>query len=230
MAKTRVTAAIAGVAVACAAAYRNRDKVAEAVPGRLGTLLGGGTQAPEAPDPHHQVTPPPQPSNYDAPGPVANTATPIPAPDHHPRDAIDEDAEEAAAAAEAAAIGGGAPDYPGLEASSDADEAYRPLAESGEGEGEGYELSESELVEAAQPSDGISDAQRQIDEAIEAQDDPFSGERPEPLVPSSDPLSEAETAAREHRAGRGPDVGGTPGSPPDDDPGGPLWSGRAPGT
>ena len=80
---------------AAAAALLKRDKVAGLLPSR------SGEPAP--------VTPaPPQPSNYDAPGPVANTATPIPAPDPHgePPETIDEADEEAAAAAEAAAIGG----------------------------------------------------------------------------------------------------------------------------
>jgi hypothetical protein len=228
MAKTRVTAALAGMAgVGAAVLYRRRGKVADVVPRRLADFVGTGASdaapTPTVPDPDPV---PPQPANYDTSGPVANTATPIPAPDRHPREAIDEEAEIAAAAAEARAIGGGIPEYPGRESSTLADEAYRPLEEAGEGEGEGQELAEYELVESAQPSDGLSDAQRQIEETIEAQDDPFSGERPEPLTPSSDPLSEAETAARERGSGRGFDPAGSPGSPPDDDPDAPLWSRR----
>src|SRR5918999_5828402 len=77
------------VAAAGAAALLKRDKVAGLLPSRA------GEPAPPAPMP-------PQPSNYDAPGPVANTATPIPAPDPQVKPAaIDEEAEEAAAAAEA---------------------------------------------------------------------------------------------------------------------------------
>lgn len=58
------------------------------------------------------------------------------------RDPIaDEEAE--AAAAEAAEIGGPAPDY------GDADPAQRPLAEGGEGEAEGFELAEEELIDNA---------------------------------------------------------------------------------
>jgi hypothetical protein len=229
MAKTRVTAALAGMAgLGAAALYRRRGKVADVVPRRLADFVGtsaGEAAAPAPPAPVPEPAPP-QPANYDASGPVANTATPIPAPDRHPREAIDEEAEIAAAAAEARAIGGGIPEYPGLESSSRADEAFRPLEEAGEGEGEGQELAEYELVESAQPSDGLSDAQRQIEETIEAQDDPFSGEYPEPLTPSSDPLSEAESAAREREAGRGFDPAGSPDSPSADDPDAPLWSRR----
>lgn len=50
--------------------------------------------------------------------------------------------EEEAAAAEAGSIGGPSPDYEG-------DEADRPLAESGEGEAEGFEEAERELIESA---------------------------------------------------------------------------------
>ena len=50
--------------------------------------------------------------------------------------------EEEAAAAEAARIGGPRPEY-------DADEAHRPAAESGEGEAEGFELAEQDLIEEA---------------------------------------------------------------------------------
>jgi hypothetical protein len=50
--------------------------------------------------------------------------------------------EEKAAAAEAAAIGGPAPDY-------ETDAANRPLEEAGEGEAEGFEEAERELIDAA---------------------------------------------------------------------------------
>ena len=128
---------------------------------------------------------PPQPSNYDAPGPVANTATPIPAPDPHgePPESIDEAAEEAAAAAEAAAIGGSVSDYAGPEPGEPADEAHRPLAEAGEGESEGQEQAEAELADNASFRDAApSDAERQIDEAIEQAGQPQAGETPEPLA------------------------------------------------
>src|SRR5688572_28191815 len=78
------------VAAAGAVALLKRDKVAGLRPSRS-----------SEPEP---VTPvPPQPSTYDVGGPVANTATPIPAPDPHgePPATIDEAAEESAAAAEA---------------------------------------------------------------------------------------------------------------------------------
>jgi hypothetical protein len=51
--------------------------------------------------------------------------------------------EEEAAAAEAGRIGGGGG------ADDVADEAERPLAEAGEGEAEGFELAEQELIENA---------------------------------------------------------------------------------
>ncbi len=57
----------------------------------------------------------------------------------------DEEAE--AAAAEAAEIGGPAPVYP------DADPAQRPLVEGGEGEAEGFELAEEELIDNASHGD-----------------------------------------------------------------------------
>ena len=50
--------------------------------------------------------------------------------------------EEDAAAAEAARIGGPGPDY-------ETDEEHRPLAEAGEGESEGFEDAERELIENA---------------------------------------------------------------------------------
>ena len=107
------------VVAAGAAALLKRDKVA-------GLLLSrSGDGAPAEPYPA-----PSQPSNYDAPGPVANTATPVPAPDPQPDEAgvhepIDEAAEEAAAAAEAAHIGGDPIQYAG----EDLDEpATRPSA------------------------------------------------------------------------------------------------------
>jgi hypothetical protein len=52
------------------------------------------------------------------------------------------DEEEEAAGAEAGHIGGDRPDY-------DVDESRRPLEESGEGESEGFELAEEDLVEEA---------------------------------------------------------------------------------
>jgi hypothetical protein len=164
--------AVAAVAAAGAAALLKRDKIADALPGR--------SKEPEPPLP---VPTPPQPSNYDAPGPVANTATPIPAPDSRDRaGAIDEQAEEAAAAAEAGAIGGEPSDYAGGELGEPADEAERPLAEAGQGEAEGQEQAEAALVDnATTRGTGMTDAERQIEDTIDQASRPESGETPEPL-------------------------------------------------
>jgi hypothetical protein len=162
------------VAAAGAVALLKRDKVAGLLPQRSG-------------EPAYSPPAPPQPSNYDAPGPVANTATPIPAPDPHgePPATIDESSEEAAAAAEAAAIGGTPSDYAGSEQGESADEAFRPLAEAGEGEAEGQEQAEAELAHNATDSDASpSDAERQIDDAIEEAGQPLVGEHPAPLAPA----------------------------------------------
>jgi hypothetical protein len=164
--KTKLLAICGAVAAAGVAALLKRDKVAALLPSR------SGGEAPSAP------VPPPQQSNYDAPGPVANTATPVPAPDpqEKPAPAIDEAAEEAAAAAEAAAIGGTVEDYVGPDGEP-ADEAHRPLAEAGEGESEGEEQAEADLEENAEfRDDAPSDAERQIEDAIEAADQPQTGE------------------------------------------------------
>jgi hypothetical protein len=61
---------------------------------------------------------------------------------NEPRDEKLVEHEEELAAEEAASIGGAAPDY-------HTDEAHRALEESGEGEAEGFEGSEEELIEAA---------------------------------------------------------------------------------
>jgi len=169
-----------GVAAAGGAAFLKRDKVAGLLPSRS-----------TDPDP---VPASPQPSNYDAPGPVANTATPIPAPDPHgePPASIDEAAEEAAAAAEAAAIGGRSSDYAGSEPGEPADEAFRPLAEAGEGEAEGQEQAEAELTANATYRDaGKSDAERQIEDAIDQAGQPQAGETPEPLASGDDAPAES---------------------------------------
>ena len=110
----------------------------------------GGRAAPGRAETYEPPPAPPRPgpSNYDAPGPVANTATPVPAPEPSSPAAIDEAAEEAAAAAEAANIGGAVSDYAGP-ADLPATEAERPLAEAGEGEAEGQEQAELDLETAA---------------------------------------------------------------------------------
>ena len=218
------------VAAAGAVALLKRDKVAGLLPSRT------GEPAPAAPAP-------PQPSNYDAPGPVANTATPIPAPDPHgePPAAIDEAQEEAAAAAEAGAIGGTSSDYAGPELGEPADEAHRPLAEAGEGEAEGQEQAEAELAANATYRDaGLSDAERQIEDAIGQADQPHTGETPEPLAagdPAARPRRQRSWTRRDARRGdlRAPVAGLEPGtSPPPEQPGGDegsddwrTWSGRS---
>jgi hypothetical protein len=167
--------AAGGAVAAGVAAFLGRRKVADRLP--WGSH-DDTTSAPAAP-------PPPQPSNYDAPGPVANTATPIPAPDPHgePPAHVDEAAEEAAAAAEAGAIGGEPSDYAGPELGEPAGEAERPLAEAGQGEAEGQEQAEAELAANAEYRDaGASDTERQIEEAIDDAARPQSGETPEPVV------------------------------------------------
>lgn len=145
------TIVLGGIAIAAAAGVlKNRDRVAG--------LIGARSSAPEPPRPEPAAAPaaPPEapaPSNYDVGGPAANTATAVPAPDALGLDedgGIDERAEEEAAAAEAAAIGGGVPEYAGLTMDEPADEALRPLMEAGEGESEGLEQAEADLVDEAE--------------------------------------------------------------------------------
>jgi hypothetical protein len=172
------------VAAAGAVALLKRDKIAGLLPMRSG-------------EPEPVAPMPPQPSNYDVAGPVANTATPIPAPDPHgePPATIDEAAEEGAAAAEARAIGGETPEYAGRELGETADEEQRPLAEAGEGEAEGQEQADAELADNASYRDaGMSDTERQIEDAIEQADQPQAGETPEPLA-SEEPAEKPEEQA-----------------------------------
>ena len=185
--KTKLLAICGAMAAVGAAALLKRDKVAALLPSRT------GGETPVAP------VPPPQQSNYDAPGPVANTATPVPAPDRHetPPPAIDEVAEEEAAAAEAGAIGGTVADYAGPDGEP-ADEAFRPLAEAGEGESEGEEQSEAALEENAEfRDDAPSDAERQIEDTIEEAGQPSAGETPEPLVSEDPGPASKETDAQQ---------------------------------
>jgi hypothetical protein len=189
-----------GAAVVAAGIFLKRDKVAGLLPSRAGE--------PYSP-------PSPGPSNYDAPGPVANTATPVPAPEPQQPPAVDEAAEEAAAAAEAANIGGQVSDYAGP-AGEVADEEQRPLAEAGEGESEGLEQAEFELEQAAQPTaPGMSDEERQIEEAIEAAENPAVGETVEPVQPVDEPGDEstrpsASDLAQPDTTGWAPPVPQTP--------------------
>jgi hypothetical protein len=105
---------------------------------------------------------------------------------------IDEAAEEQAAAAEAAAIGGRPHEYAGSEPDEPISEAERPLAESGEGESEGLEQAEAELEENATIGDGMSDAERQIDDTIEAAGNPAIGETPEGPTSTRDPEADED--------------------------------------
>src|SRR3712207_1341116 len=120
-------ALLMGAAAMAAGVLLKRDKVA-------GLLTSGSSGTSSGTD--WAPTRVPEPSNYDAPGPVANTATPVPAPEPEvltETGAIDEAAEEAAAAAEAANIGGQVSDYADVDDPSlVADEATRPLVEAGE--------------------------------------------------------------------------------------------------
>ncbi|HWK26617.1 MAG TPA: hypothetical protein VNS09_08645 [Solirubrobacter sp.] len=129
--------ALGGAAVAGIALLK-RDKVAALLP-------GGEPAAPPAPPAYE----PPPVSNYDAPGPVSNTATSVPVPPPAEPAPGDEAAEEAAAAAEAANIGGPKPEYAGASDDEPASPAQAPLAEAGEGVSEGAEQAEEELRESA---------------------------------------------------------------------------------
>lgn len=81
----------------------------------------------------------------------------------------DRASEEAdAAAAEAAAIGGHVSSEPPAE--EEPDEAARPLAEAGQGEAEGFEEAERELIEHAGHGDEHA-ARRVVEDAPQESDD-----------------------------------------------------------
>jgi|SRR4051794_18430880 hypothetical protein len=162
-----------GIAAALAALVFKRKTV-------MGLLPGGSSETAPS-EPVGGYTPPPV-SNYDAPGPVANTATAVPVPPAQEPPTIDEAAEEAAAAAEAANIGGAVSDYAGPEGEI-ASEEERAVAEAGGGEAEGQEQTEAELREAAESREGRSPEEAQIDDAIEQASNPAEGERTEPVTP-----------------------------------------------
>jgi hypothetical protein len=84
-------------------------------------------------------------------------------------DRVQEEAERAAA--EAAAIGGSEP----RPAAGDSEEAERPLAEAGQGEAEGFEKAEEELVEHASHGDQHA-ARRAIGDAPRISEDGLAGE------------------------------------------------------
>ena len=166
-------------AAAAAAALKNRAKVAGLIGARSSEpepySPPSSTTSPTAPAP---ATAPPVVSNYDAPGPPENTATPVPAPEPVVHEGgIDEESEEAAAAAEAANIGGATPEYAPSTIGETVDEEDRPLEEAGEGISEGQEQAEGDLADNAEPAAGDAiEAERQIDDVIEAHDDSTSGE------------------------------------------------------
>jgi hypothetical protein len=168
-----------GAAVVAAGVFLKRDKVAGLLPSRAETYS----------------PPAAGPSNYDAPGPVANTATAVPVPEPYEPDPVDEAAEEAAAAAEAANIGGTVSDYAGP-TGLPATEAERPLAEAGEGEAEGQEQAELDLERAAEPTaPGMSGAEHQIEDTIEQAANPLAGETLDPVAPpdEDEPSADAPT-------------------------------------
>lgn len=165
---------------------------------RLAAKLPGGRR-------RRTITPPPDlagggpdvstaPANYDAAGPPANTATPLAVvptdPLADPGSGLDEEAEIAAAAAQAGAIGGPAPAYASSEASLLTDPAEIPLVESGEGESEGQDQTEAELLDEVTspygPGAGMTDAERQIEQAIDDQQNPRVGETPDVVPPGGE--------------------------------------------
>jgi hypothetical protein len=79
------------------------------------------------------------------------------------------DTEAAAAAAEAAKIGGDPGAAPTTDDGSPADEAHRPLAEAGQGESEGFEQAEAELIDHASHGDQHA-ARRVLDDAGNTED------------------------------------------------------------
>jgi hypothetical protein len=163
---------------------------------KVTALLPGRADEPAPPPPEPQASPPI--SNYDVRGPVENTSTPVPTPAPYQPPAVDEAAEEAAAAAEAANIGGQVSDYAGAELGEPVAEAERPLMEAGEGEAEGQEQTEAELAAAAEPTaPGMSDEERQIEDAIAAAGNPATPERVEPLVSGGERADEAQQRAQE---------------------------------
>lgn len=86
---------------------------------------------------------------------------------HRPMpEANSEREQEEIAAAEAARIGGS----PTSETGDSADEAQRPLAEAGQGESEGFELAEDELIDHASHGDQHA-ARRAAEDAPSTSDD-----------------------------------------------------------
>ncbi len=187
-----VPVAVAGLALGAGAALARRaglDRFLRRPASGTETMPAQALDPGEATEPAHATGPAvPSPSNYDVGGPPSNTATHVPVPAPYDAGPIDEEAETAAAAAEAAGIGGTVSPYASDDPLMLADEEERPLLEGGEGVSEGMEQAEGELVDAAEPSDTASPYQQQIEEAIEAQDNPFTGELGESLDAIDSPL------------------------------------------
>ena len=187
-----VPMALAGLALGAGAAVARRaglDRLLRRPTRGTETMPAEAPDAAEASAPADATGPAvPTPSNYDVGGPPSNTATHVPVPPPAVPSPIDEEAEIAAAAAEAAGIGGTVSPYTSDDPLMLSDEEERPLLEGGEGVSEGAEQAEGELVDAAEPFDTASPYQQQIDEVIEAQDNPFTGERGESLDAIDSPL------------------------------------------
>ena len=148
----------------------------------------------------------PQPSNYDAPGPVANTATPVPAPD--PRGARGRDRRGGRGGRRRGRGGRDRRDHePTTPAPSSASPPTRrsarwprparasPRARS--------RRRPSSPTNAEFRDDAPSDAERQIEDTIEQADQPQAGETPEPVVST-------RARARGERAGHVPPAGAAP--------------------
>lgn len=179
--------AVAGVAIGAGAALVRRIGLDRKI--GLGAGSDVNTRWSDTATPGLSTTPAlPTPSNYDVGGPPSNTATHVPVPPPTVPDAIDEEAEIAAAAAEAAGIGGTVSPYASDDPLMLENDAVQPLLEGGEGVSEGLEQAEGELVDAAEPSDTASPYQQQIDEVIEQQENPSSGESDEAFDAIDSPL------------------------------------------
>lgn len=113
----------------------------------------------------------------------------VPEPD---RDRVDAEAD--AAAAEAAQIGGRVEE-------EDLDPAYRPLAEAGGGDAEGFEIAEADLIENAEHAEGGHD--RGVPEPESARSGAAYGD-PDSFDPTAktEPLEGPEGGAVEDPAGR----------------------------
>jgi len=91
-------------------------------------------------------------------------------------DPVDEEADKAAA--EAARIGGNVSSEP-PSAEDEPDEAQRPLVEAGEGEAEGFEQAERELIDHASHGDQHA-SRRVIEDAMTERDDARAAQQGDP--------------------------------------------------